>query len=252
VLKYKDEERGINMQYFDASYLPEPSNEYVCWMDIMGTQIKMSNSLKTCANFIFKLHSSVIQNKKEGIRLYPVMDGVYITSSSQREITSLLTNVFYDLTTMFIEETEIMHKFFIKASLAYGPIIHGNALPDKANYEFKKHQEYKNSILLGLPMVQAFKNESLAPPFGVFVDESARAFCPEKEQPMSLKWWQWFRYIPEKKPGEKNEFARTLYKKMEDYFKWAKENTYFLDYDISRIEIHNKMAQQFFNTKNEL
>jgi hypothetical protein len=41
---------------FNADHLPETASEYVAWVDVMGTQVSMSRSIKTTANFIFKLH----------------------------------------------------------------------------------------------------------------------------------------------------------------------------------------------------
>jgi hypothetical protein len=53
------------MPFFDSSGLPQiPPTEYVVWVDVMGTQSRMSRSLKQTANFIFKLHVAAISAPK--------------------------------------------------------------------------------------------------------------------------------------------------------------------------------------------
>lgn len=232
------------MTYFDAKHLPDSQNEYVCWLDIMGTQSIMSNSIKISANFIFKLHAALLSNKLEDLKLYPVMDGVYITSNSKETITKYLSLVFKELADNFIDETNPIHKFIVKASLSYGPIIHGHSLPSEANRIFEQHTNYKNSLLLGLPMVQAFKSEDEAPPFGVFVHETARAFSPDSD--FQLRLWQWFRYIPEMAKTQKNEFAKRLLKSLEDYYIWVSNHSFQLGYKRERIEVHRERFKEYF------
>ena len=54
--------RGI---YFDSRYFGEPSYEYVCWLDVMGTANQMLRSLPISANFVFKLHCAVLEAAEE-------------------------------------------------------------------------------------------------------------------------------------------------------------------------------------------
>ncbi len=63
------------MAYFDAKMLPTPRNEYICFLDIMGMQAKMLQSLKQACNMIFKLHATIIEILRKsgysGISVYP-------------------------------------------------------------------------------------------------------------------------------------------------------------------------------------
>jgi len=114
------------MPFFDERYLPDEVNEYVCWMDIMGTKNKMDNSVRTCANFIFKFHSAIIKGKNGmNIVSYPVMDGVYLTSKIKQDILTVISKVFILLARDFIDEPKNKYRFLIKGALSYGPIIHG-------------------------------------------------------------------------------------------------------------------------------
>jgi hypothetical protein len=58
--------------FFNAQVLPNPANEYVAWIDVMGVQSAMSRSLNITANFIFKLHVAALQAPHAGLSLYPV------------------------------------------------------------------------------------------------------------------------------------------------------------------------------------
>ncbi len=55
------------MPYVTDSAFPETQNEYVCWIDIMGTKSKMEHSVNTCGIFMLKFHAAIleaIQKKK--------------------------------------------------------------------------------------------------------------------------------------------------------------------------------------------
>lgn len=43
------------MPFVKDSAIPQARNEYVCWIDIMGTKSKMENSVNTCAIFMWKI-----------------------------------------------------------------------------------------------------------------------------------------------------------------------------------------------------
>ena len=51
--------------------------EYVCWLDMMGTKSNMSDSFKKSTNFMLRFHSAVfsVVKKRDNVRFYPVMDG---------------------------------------------------------------------------------------------------------------------------------------------------------------------------------
>ena len=78
--------------YFNGSSLPKnPAPEYVVWVDVMGTQARMSRSLEQSANFVFKLHVAAISAIEavpgDGLNVYPVMDGFYASSVTQRTMS---------------------------------------------------------------------------------------------------------------------------------------------------------------------
>lgn len=177
----------IVVPYVTDSAFPETQNEYVCWIDIMGTKSKMEHSVNTCGIFMLKFHAAIleaIQKKKCAINVYPVMDGVYITSKSVNDLQTAMFHIFSELGNLFLSENDFHHQFLVKASIAYGPVIHGKDIDNSVNANLAADESYKNSLLIGLPMIQAITGEQKAPSFGVFIHESARTFHPDGENPL--------------------------------------------------------------------
>jgi hypothetical protein len=165
------------------------------------------------------------------------MDGFYASSCSQSEMMGFLRNVFGEVAYTFIHEAELRHRFLIRGGLAYGPVIHGRALGDQASYILRDNSWYRACILLGLPMVQAHLSEEKAPPFGIYVHESARTFASQGERPLGDAWLS---SIAERETRKGLEVA------LEAYFVWCEERNLRLDYPQDRIMEHRKMAKQFF------
>ena len=233
------------MPFVKDSAIPKAKNEYVCWMDIMGTKGKMENSVNTCAIFILKFHAAVLETIQLGcnIKTYPVMDGVYITSTSKSDLEKALFHIFTSLGDLFITEKNFHHKFIVKASVAFGPVIHGKDIGNSVNKEFASTSYYKDSLLLGLPMIQAFTGEKGAPPFGVIIHESARSFAPNSEEPFRFKWWKWFLYDKSAWPNTKtNELSDAI----KQYFDTSEKQSLPLDYPVDRIKAHSQAATQYF------
>jgi len=233
--------------FFDGDELPEASLEYVAWVDVMGTQVSMSRSLRQSANFIFKLHIAAHLAPKNNVRIYPVMDGFYASAKSQDDMLEFLKSVMHDVASQFIQEKVMHHCFIARGALAYGPVIHGNDVPEDAFRESDKVPArqvvpaHRNMILLGLPMVQAHTHERQAPPFGIFVHESARTFAPsagelKNGEPIHFIWWKW-------RPND-SSFWNDLGVKLEEYYDWCEERADAIGYEASRIKAHRSMAKQ--------
>ncbi|TNJ38397.1 hypothetical protein FGF66_09045 [Chlorobaculum thiosulfatiphilum] len=225
--------------YFEAkNKLPEPVAEYVAWLDVMGIQSSMMRSLHTAANFIFKLHVAALEQKKPKMRLYPIMDGVYVTTPDKEEMRSFLSEVFHRLATCFNEENENKHRFLAKASVAFGLVIHGHNVNSFASGVLKENEEYKNSILLGMPVVLANQGEKFAPPFGIILHYSALDMATRDEKKWSHTWWPWFEF-------GNDAIAQKLKKEIESYFRWCEERAGVINYDPARIKHHRAQLIQY-------
>ena len=229
------------MAYFDVDKINEPKNEYVCWIDIMGTKEAMKTDIRRCANFIFKLHASVIEacaNHKH-ITPYPVMDGVFITSSSKQCIFDCISSIFSNCASDFCREKDVKYLYLIKGALAYGAVYHGRDLPSACNNIFDSQSQYKQSLLLGMPVIQAFLGEKSAPPFGIYIDESARAFAPDGEKPIQWKWhrWDFWTKFP----------LNTMIDKMTVYFQYVHNHAISLNYPQEDVKRHISTFNDYFD-----
>ncbi|WP_424664375.1 hypothetical protein [Candidatus Binatus sp.] len=218
------------------------TNAYVAWVDVMGVRAIMSRSLPITANFVFKLHVAALDAPQKDLVLYPIMDGIYVVAKNRKAIRDFLEYVFTRTADVFVSTPAMHHRFIVKGALAYGPIIHGGNVPDAASPKtLSKDPKYKSAILLGIPVVQASQSEPKAPPFGVFVHESARAFAPAGEKPFQHVWWSWFQ------TKEWNPLAVELSTELDRYFTWCEARSEAIEYDPERIEHHRRMTKQFFS-----
>ncbi|CCY17245.1 putative uncharacterized protein [Eubacterium sp. CAG:786] len=225
------------MAFFDAKKLPKPKDEYVCFMDIMGIQSKMAHSISQSANYVFKLHSIILEAWRKStynhISIYPIMDGAYITSSNKEEMQNLLTYIFRALVKSLLEESDFKFWFWIRASLAYGKTIHGRNIPYDASYEFSTRVGYKEQLLFGESMILAYMGEKNAAPMGVFVDDSA---CRRVSSN-----WHWFNNQSIK--VEQSDLIQFVHKMNECYEYMGnlwKENEYPLDKRQAHLEKFNE------------
>ncbi|MGE3601283.1 MAG: hypothetical protein AB7N70_37720 [Dehalococcoidia bacterium] len=226
------------MPYFDASKLKAPTKEYVAWIDVMGVQASMSRSIATTANFIYKLHIGALEAQTSGVRLYPVMDGVYATGRSQPEFLAFLRKLFSSLGALVGGEQEPARRFLVRGGLAFGAVYHGVDVPGEASPVLCDNPSYRDGILLGMPMVQANLVERTAPPFGIAVDASARGFSPTETEPLHVGWWHW-------KSAPTSASWEAMVPAVRSYFEWCDKRSLPIDYPRDRIDAHRLMFEQY-------
>jgi hypothetical protein len=212
-------------------------SEYVAWVDVMGTQSSMSRSINITANFIFKLHIAAIRAKTANIQLYPVMDGFYAACGQRNEMLDFLRTVFLSVADEFNHTAEPQHRFIIRGGLAFGPVIHGRDVGPTAP-ELANDATYRNAILLGMPMVQAHVSERDAPPFGIYVHESARVFSLPNVDSLHWVWWRW---------GSTGTPAWDALKTaLTEHLAWCRKRAQAIMYSADRIDAHHEMVNQYF------
>jgi hypothetical protein len=153
-----------------------------------------------------------------------------------------LRHVFASLADEFNATEEKRFRFLVRGGLAFGPTIHGADVPRDACGAIPDADGYRESILLGMPMVQAHQAEAEAPPFGLCVHESARAFAPAGDEPLHERWWRWDEFGDE--PVRLS--WSTLEGNLKSYFDWCAERSLRIGYPIDRINAHRSMAAQYF------
>ena len=90
--------------------------------------------------------------------------------------------------------------------------------------------------MLGLPMIQAAKSESLAAPFGIYCDESVR----QASEMFCHRWHKWYLQ-------EYGLDITELKEALKQYFEYTEKHSYEIDYSKDRIKEHKEMCFQFFN-----
>lgn len=245
--------------YFNSQYLPVVHGEFVAWCDGMGTGQSLTRSLHQAANSVFKLHSafSIARQGLSSVRCYPVMDGVYVTSPTRADMQNVLKSVFTELAREFINRPGIKNMHMMRAGLAFGPTLHGADIDDEAFYGtyhsytttremFEKSalDDVRRHVLLSPAMVLAYEAEHRAPPFGVFVDDSAKNYPQLTEgsgggfQSSLYQWWS----------GDEaaRQTAAKLYEQITFYLSKSKTHAVGLQHPRETIERHRMLAEEYF------
>lgn len=226
---------------FNVRNLPEAKNEYVAWLDVMGIQSAMSRSMSISANFVFKHHIAALSADRENVKVYPVMDGLYATSESKESIVNFIRAVMCENAKTFLETTEPMHRFLVRGGLAFGPVIHGCDVKPSVDERLDGHDAYKSSVLLGMPMVQANQVESGAPPFGVAIHESARAFSSSGSKPFTHIWLKWVN-----SDTSIQSTWESLHSQVIAHLDWCLQRHHRLMYPSDRIAAHKALVDEYF------
>lgn len=230
---------NMRKPYFNPSKVPEPREELVAWVDLMGTRNLMATSLKVISTAIFKLHVGALDAMRDlafdSIFLFPVMDGFYATSDHPLQLKQFLQHVFKGLSRTFLDDKASHHlQFLIKGAIAKGKVYQGRELASGAADRLDENPDYRNSVLIGMPVVSSYLAESSAPPFGLAVHESAKSDFEISETEV---WWKWH---------DRTFDAQGFYSELKRYFEWNLSKKGATGYKIDRIIVHDALAKKYF------
>jgi hypothetical protein len=230
--------------FFNEREMEPPTNEYVCWTDVMGSQSVMLRSLKTASNFLMKLHVAALtaHTTNTTLELYPMIDGIYVCSPNQSHILNFVKIVHSALAVTFILETDPFHRFQIRSGLAYGPIVKGEGTL-RCSDQLNNNPDHARRILLGPPLTQAYQVEKQSAPFGVALHESVRTFAPPRGVLMFGTYWKWWKYHPQ---PDDDALSQELSNSLQDHYAWCLEHTVALSYNKEDIERHKSLAKEYF------
>lgn len=225
--------------------MPDIKKEYICWIDIMGTSNVMRESFERATNFILRFHCFVneaiaaLTNPRDNqeVKLYPLMDGVYIVTPDLDLLRKIIFLVYDSLTSYFVNTQENKHRFMVRGSIAYGDLAHGGAINDKVCTMLNPNTDYKGKLLFGLPMIQAYNSESQASPMGLYIHESARSIGGL--QGRFFYWW---------KVNQPSTDIRRLTKEAGKYFDWCLANIFRLKMDPDKIKRYRAQLTEYFNS----
>lgn len=218
----------------------KPNPEYVCWVDIMGTSNTMSESFEKAANFILRLHSAVVDAiaSNERIKYYPMMDGIYLASPEWNSLKKALKDIYSSLASVLIHETKNVHRFLIRGAVAYGDIFHGCNIDENMCQNVANQADYKKTLMFGMPMIQAYKSEHYAPPFGLYIHESAR-----KVKQLQGRFFVW---------TDRNIDIGILMEKIESYLNWCNNYHNYLEMDPVKIELYKQLNKEHLSNMNRV
>ncbi len=226
--------------FFDSQTV-ETSNEYVAWIDALGTKSALMVSHARATNFVMKVHAATLDAKPGSeLALFPMNDGVFVKSKNWNDLHKFLIRLFRILAVTFSKEENHRHQFLVRGAVAFGSLSVGTQLTGK-NKSLIKNEEYIKGVILGMPLAQAVEAERNAPPFGIIIHESARAFAPAGEKPLCFVLWRWWN---EHKP---DDVVNKLKLELTEYFKWAERNSTELQYPADSRQKHFASIQEYFN-----
>ena len=215
----------------------KPSDAYVCWLDIMGTKSTMSSSFEKSANVILRFHAAVLKAQTEKVRIYPVMDGVYIATKLEEDMVVALNKIMTCLAEVFLGDSN-EHRFVVRGAIAKGTIQHGSLLPKEVCQEISGKKGYKEKLLFGMPMIQACSSETMAPPFGIFIHESAR-IVDYLQGP--YYFWQQDSTISTRK-----NLQSDLKKALEEFFDWEKKRHFYYDLPEAKFDEYKNRVEEYY------
>ncbi|MCG6114346.1 MAG: hypothetical protein MEQ84_04040 [Mesorhizobium sp.] len=181
--------------HFNSSNIKRAGNTYVAWVDLMGAGHLMSVSLEKPANALVRLHMAVDQavHKAETVDTLPINDGVFVLSPDKAVIQQVVRSIMIDLAAIFISTPDPQNKFLLRGGIAYGPVYRGDEIAAGLSAaKRRKHQETLRRVAFGPAIIQAYRGEGAAPPYGIAIHESARAFAPVGTSPFLMTHWLWW------------------------------------------------------------
>ena len=215
-----------------------PSVEYVCWLDIMGTKNSMSESFEKSANFILRFHTAVLKAAiPQKVRVYPVMDGVYVVVKKLDEMRTTMDKIMTSLAEVFLAETN-NHRFVVKGALARGPIQHGSKISSEISADIAPKVGYKQHLLFGMPMIQAFTSEKQAPPFGIYIHESARTVGG-----LQGRYYFWRRNDT---LSANAHLQSELKEELISFFEWEKDHSFYFELEKTKFEEYENRVEEYY------
>jgi hypothetical protein len=193
--------------------------------------------------------------------LYAVMDGVFVACTSHEEMVHIIRSAFGLLAQEFVAGRGFQKMFMVRAGLAFGPTIHGRNTPGLAffgdfgdgaaypqeDYEQSRMPGVKNQLMLSPAMAWAHDVEHTAPPFGIFVHESAQAM-PQSVAAQDrgfnsylFRWWT--------SDDDSRRLASLTANQVVFYLSHARKNSLALGYSEDRIARHERMAREYFGKR---
>jgi hypothetical protein len=171
-------ENAISVGTFSA----KAKAEYVAWIDLMGARGWMAGSIEKAAEMIAIIHVAGMRAVYDhNVKAYPVIDGVYLVGEHKADFLAATRATMRDLALTFLHRTP-ENRFLVRGGIAYGSILHGENIAE-LHSDLSTDQQYARCLALGISIGQAYGAEKNSPPFGYYVDMTARSAASFNDAP---------------------------------------------------------------------
>lgn len=243
-----------NELHFTSEALDQAKDLYVCWLDLMGAGHIMSTSVQKSANFLARLHMAVEIARKScshDVRLLPINDGIFIVSPKKGELMTVVRHTLILLAARFIGTPRPHDRCLMKGGIAFGPVYTGDQLISGIKMRrLRENPEFLERVLFGPPVIQAYRSEPAAPPYGIAIHESARAFASQGESPFQMTHWLWWQGNDEAKPVPNTPplaaLRDCLAADLDKHFDWLERSLLYQGLTKEKITQWRQMSQQHF------
>jgi hypothetical protein len=219
--------------------------EYVAWIDLMGGPSWMAGSIRRAAEIIGLIHIAGIRAaRKHNIKAYPVIDGIYIIGKDKEEFRAATNLIMRTLAITFLAQKKSDRRFLVRGGIAYGRVLHGTEI-SKLHTDLSENVPYSSCLALGISIGQAYAAESKAPPFGYFVDTTARSTASVAASPYISAFHRWWRIRDE------SQAATRFGVKLDQHFEYLRGRHRELEYPLDRLEEHKAIAREYFKLKTQ-
>jgi hypothetical protein len=214
---------------------------YVFWLDLMGARNMMKLSLPRAARSVMKIHAAALLTKQRHNQLdvHPVMDGVYGFVKERGLLEVCIAEILSALASVFVQERISSSRFMVRAGVAFGPLDPGDSLAEGATI-LRQNRRYLGGTAIGMAISHAYEAEGCAPPFGVYIHESARAFAPRSSgsYPYRVNLWRWF--------DDNDALTWATRRTLCAHFDWIEKNPASSQYDPEALRRHKNLAYEYF------
>jgi class 3 adenylate cyclase len=253
IRKYAQKLSDENLK-FTTEGLSAADNQYVAWLDLMGAGHIMATSISKTANFLVRLHMAVeIAVQKSGYELItlPINDGIFIISPTKGQLVTIVQHAMTLLAARFIATHQQQDRCLMRGGIAYGPVYMGDVLKAGVSKKKLRESEFLKRVMFGPPIIQAYRSEGNAPPYGIAVSESARAFAAPNERPFQMTHWLWWQTNAEAAPpkgiSEMVQIKRLLANEMVGYFDWMAKGLLFQGVPPEKLKQWRESSAQYFS-----
>jgi hypothetical protein len=227
----------ITIKRIEAAARPE----YVAWIDLMGAKNWMAGSIRRAAEIISLIHIAGLRaTRNYSVRSYPVIDGVYLIGENKSAFRDATGFVMRLLAKTFLSRKPT-ERFLVRGGIGYGRVLHGNQIA-ALHADLKNERAYSACLAIGISIGQAYSAESKAPPFGFYVDMTARSTASGNDSPYTSAFYRWWSASRQDERSIATEFGEALC----THFDYLKQKGRELEYPSERMADHLALAREYF------